>query len=45
MRFARDVADRIITMEAGAIVEEGSPAEFFGQEGSEPSRNVIASVQ
>jgi polar amino acid transport system ATP-binding protein len=45
MRFARDVADRIITMEAGVIVEEGSPAEFFGQGGSERSHGVVASVQ
>ena len=29
MGFAREVADRVIFMDAGAIVEEGRPAEFF----------------
>ncbi|MEG2206494.1 MAG: amino acid ABC transporter ATP-binding protein [Clostridia bacterium] len=29
MSFARDVADRVIFMEGGAIVEEGSPAQLF----------------
>ena len=29
MGFAREVADRVIFMDAGAIVEEGTPAAFF----------------
>ncbi len=29
MSFARDTADRVIYMEDGAIVEEGTPAEIF----------------
>ena len=29
MGFAREVADRVIFMDAGAIVEEGRPADFF----------------
>jgi ABC-type polar amino acid transport system ATPase subunit len=29
MRFARDAADRVIFMDHGAIVEEGSPADLF----------------
>ena len=29
MGFAREVADRVIFMDAGAIVEEGTPADFF----------------
>ena len=29
MGFAREVADRIILLDAGLIVEEGAPAEFF----------------
>jgi len=29
MAFAREVADRVVFMDAGAIVEEGSPSEFF----------------
>lgn len=30
MGFARRVADRVIFMEAGRLVEQGAPAEFFG---------------
>jgi polar amino acid transport system ATP-binding protein len=30
MQFARDVADRVIFMEAGQIVEAGSPTQIFG---------------
>jgi ABC-type polar amino acid transport system ATPase subunit len=29
MSFARDVADRVVVMDEGAIVEIGSPAEIF----------------
>jgi ABC-type polar amino acid transport system ATPase subunit len=29
MGFARDVADRVILMENGQIVEEGPPAQLF----------------
>ncbi len=29
MSFARDVADRVVFMEGGVIVEEGAPAEIF----------------
>lgn len=29
MRFAREVADRVIFMEGGVVVEEGSPAQVF----------------
>jgi ABC-type polar amino acid transport system ATPase subunit len=29
MGFAREVADRVIFMDAGAIVEEGTPEHFF----------------
>lgn len=30
MGFARDVADRVVFLDAGAIVEEGPPAQLFG---------------
>ena len=29
MKFAREIADRIIFMDGGNIVEEGSPEEIF----------------
>jgi ABC-type polar amino acid transport system ATPase subunit len=35
MGFARRVADRVIFMEAGRLVEQGAPAQFFGSP-SEP---------
>src|SRR5213076_2240612 len=31
MRFARDAADRVIFMDHGLIVEEGSPDEIFAR--------------
>ncbi|MGQ9369281.1 amino acid ABC transporter ATP-binding protein [Azospirillum sp. ST 5-10] len=30
MAFARDVADRVVFMDGGVVVEQGSPAELFG---------------
>jgi polar amino acid transport system ATP-binding protein len=30
MRFAREVADRIIVMDAGRIIEDAPPDEVFG---------------
>jgi len=30
MDFARDVANRVIFMDGGVIVEQGSPQEVFG---------------
>jgi polar amino acid transport system ATP-binding protein len=44
MRFAREVADRVIMMEAGAIVESGTAAEFFTQPKSERTRSFLASI-
>ncbi len=29
MRFARTVADRMLFMDAGRIIEEAAPADFF----------------
>ena len=31
MGFAREVADRVVFMDGGVIVEEGTPEEIFGQ--------------
>ena len=30
MAFARDVADRVVFLDQGVIVEQGTPAEVFG---------------
>jgi polar amino acid transport system ATP-binding protein len=42
--FAREVADRVVFMDHGAIVETGSPAEVLGAPREERTRNFIAAV-
>ncbi|MCI2255791.1 amino acid ABC transporter ATP-binding protein [Domibacillus sp. PGB-M46] len=44
MGFARDVADRIIFMDQGVIVEEGAPSELFSNPKSARLRQFLASV-
>lgn len=42
MAFARDVADRVIFMEGGFIVEEGSPQEIFKNPKEQRTREFLA---
>jgi ABC-type polar amino acid transport system ATPase subunit len=44
MGFARDVADRVIFMDAGLIVEEGPPAEVFSNPKSDRLRLFLRAV-
>jgi polar amino acid transport system ATP-binding protein len=44
MGFAREVADRVIFMEAGAIVEEGSAAILFGAPRQDRTRAFLSRV-
>ncbi|TMV82112.1 ATP-binding cassette domain-containing protein [Thioclava sp. BHET1] len=44
MEFARAVADRVIFMEAGAIIEEGTPDNFFGNPQSERLRTFLGQI-
>jgi len=44
MRFAREVADRVIMMEGGTIIETGTAAEFFSQPKNERTRTFLASI-
>lgn len=44
MGFARDVADRIIFMDGGMIVEDESPEEMFTNPKTERCKNFLASV-
>jgi polar amino acid transport system ATP-binding protein len=44
MRFARDAADRVIFMDNGAIVEEGSPQQIFSAPGEPRTRAFIAEL-
>jgi polar amino acid transport system ATP-binding protein len=42
MDFARDVADRVIFMDDGVIVEQGSPHEMFENPKEERTRQFLA---
>jgi polar amino acid transport system ATP-binding protein len=44
MRFARDAADRVIFMDHGTIVEEGSPEQIFSQPCETRTRAFIAEI-
>lgn len=44
MGFAREVANRVVFMESGAIVEEGSPQEIFNAPKSERLQQFLKSV-
>ena len=44
MRFARDVADRVIFMDGGVIVEQGTPAEVFDHPKSERTREFLGHI-
>ncbi len=41
MRFARDVADRIVYIEHGKIVEQGPPEQIFGKPHDERTKNFL----
>lgn len=44
MGFARKAADRVVFMDAGQIVEENTPVEFFDHPESERARVFLASI-
>jgi len=44
MGFAREVADRVVFMADGNIVEEGAPAEFFDDPKTERARQFLKCV-
>ena len=45
MNFARRVADRVVFMADGIIVEEGSPEEFFDHPASQRARDFLDSIK
>ena len=44
MGFARDVADKVIFMDEGVIVEEGKPAQIFDQPKNERTRQFLSRI-
>jgi len=44
MGFARSVADRIIFMDQGEIVEQGTPGEFFAHPKSERTKLFLSQI-
>ena len=44
MGFAREVADRVVFMDAGAIVESAAPEQFFAQAQSERARQFLSKI-
>ena len=43
MEFARAVADRIIFMDGGKIIEEGTPDEFFNEPKTDRAKKFLQS--
>ena len=41
MAFARDVADRVIFMDKGQVVEEGTAEQIFGDPENERTRSFL----
>ncbi len=44
MGFARSVADRVIFMDRGEIVEMAKPEEFFANPRNERTRNFLGQI-
>ncbi|WP_193045397.1 amino acid ABC transporter ATP-binding protein [Mycolicibacterium baixiangningiae] len=44
MRFARDVADRIVVMDEGRIIEDAPPAELFSNPKSERTKAFLSTI-
>ena len=44
MEFARDVSDRVIFMDGGVIVEEGTPREIFDNTKEERTKDFLSKV-
>jgi polar amino acid transport system ATP-binding protein len=44
MRFARDVADRIIVMDAGRIIEDSPPSELFTSPKNERTKAFLSTI-
>jgi polar amino acid transport system permease protein len=45
VRFARDVADRVVFMDAGTVIEQGPPAQVLGNPEQERTRRFLRMVE
>jgi polar amino acid transport system ATP-binding protein len=45
MGFARDVADRVLFMDAGRVLERNTPAEFFGRPQHARARQFLSDIR
>ena len=45
MNFARRVADRVIFMDGGAIIEENTPEEFFAHPNTQRAQDFLNSIK
>ena len=45
MRFARDVADRVVFMDEGVVVEDGAPADVLGNPQNERTQRFLGNVE
>jgi len=44
MGFARSVADRVVFMDHGQVIEESAPADFFGRPKSERTKDFLSKI-
>ena len=44
MGFAREVADRVLFIEEGIVLEQGTPADLFGNPQHERTRSFLSKV-
>ena len=44
MGFAREAADRVVMMDEGVVVEEGTPEQFFGSPREERTRQFLSRI-
>jgi polar amino acid transport system ATP-binding protein len=45
MGFAREVADRVVMMDEGRIIEEGEPTAFFANPTEERTKRFLDAVR
>jgi polar amino acid transport system ATP-binding protein len=45
MGFARDVADRVVFMEGGVVVEQGLPEEVFDRPKTQRTKEFLGNIR